>query len=216
MDGFAVRLERMVLEQIAARGVADERVLAALRDVPRQIFVPEDLLDEACGDYPLPIGHGQTISQPYIVAAMTELLQPKPDHVLLEVGAGSGYQAAVLARLVRHVYSIEIVEPLARAAAERLSRLGCHNVTVRTGDGHEGWPEHAPFDGIVVTCAAASPPPPLLAQLRPGGRLVIPLGPALGIQELVVLEKTTAGKVRRSRIMSVRFVPLTGPHAGKA
>ena len=171
--------------------------------------MPEPYRRAAYANRPLPIGHGQTISQPYIVALMTELLDAGPEARVLEVGTGSGYQAAVLARLARHVYTIEIVEPLARRAAGDLKRLGFQNVTVRAGDGYKGWPEHAPFDGIIVTAAPAQIPPPLLAQLRPGGRLVIPVGPEGGIQSLMLVEKGLDGKIARRSIIAVRFVPFT-------
>lgn len=178
--------------------------------VPRHAFVPESLRDYAYTDRPLPIGHGQTISQPYIVALMTDLLEPGKEDVVLEVGTGSGYQAAVLAELVREVYSIEIIEPLAEGAAGRLRRLGYDNVTVRTGDGYDGWPEHAPFDGIVVTAAASHVPPPLIAQLRPGGRMVIPVGAPFQVQHLMLVKKDMAGEVHSELLLPVRFVPLTG------
>ncbi|HSN92832.1 MAG TPA: protein-L-isoaspartate(D-aspartate) O-methyltransferase [Anaeromyxobacteraceae bacterium] len=197
----------MVETQIAARGVSDPRVLAAMRKVERHLFVPETLRGEAYGDFPLPIGHGQTISQPYIVALMTELARVRPGGRVLEIGTGSGYQAAILAALAREVYSIEIVEPLAREAADRLRRLGCRNVSVRAGDGYRGWPEKAPFDAILVTAAPPRIPEPLLEQLATGGRLVAPVGEE--VQDLVLVEKTAQG-LRRSRIAPVRFVPMTG------
>ena len=167
----------MVADQIAARDVRDARVLAAMRDVPRHLFVPPELQSQAYDDAPLPIGYAQTISQPYIVALMTALTQPSPSDRALEVGTGSGYQAAVLSRLVSQVYTIEIVEPLARSAEQRLKNLGYANVTVRAGDGYAGWPEMAPFDIVMVTAAPDHVPEPLLAQLKPGGRLVVPIGP---------------------------------------
>lgn len=188
-------------------GVSDERVLAAMRQVPRHEFVPARWQDEAYADTPLPIGHGQTISQPFIVAFMTEKLAPQPDEAVLEIGTGSGYQAAVLARLVRHVFTIEIVEPLAREAEERLGRLGVRNVTVRHGDGYQGWPEQAPFDAIIVTCAPDDIPEPLVDQLREGGRMIIPVGDRT--QELYLLEKRE-GRIRRQAVLPVRFVPMTG------
>jgi protein-L-isoaspartate(D-aspartate) O-methyltransferase len=202
---FDAERERMVLDQIEARGVHDGRVLAALRAVPRHRFVPEDLEPSAYSDGPLPIGHGQTISQPYIVAAMTELLAPEPDDVVLDVGTGSGYQAAVLARLVKRVYSIEIVPELASAARERLAALGYTNVDVVTGDGWAGLPAQAPFDGILVAAAPPEVPQALLDQLRPGARLVIPVG--LAEQDLRVYERTAQGIEQRS-VFGVRFVPL--------
>lgn len=211
---YASQRDRMVEEQIASpadgrTAVTDARVLAALRDVPRHKFVPDDVRDIAYADRPLPIGHGQTISQPYIVAAMTELLQPQPDHVVLEVGTGCGYQAAVLARLVRHVYSIEIVRPLAELAQRNLAGEGFENVTVRAGDGYAGWPEYAPFDGIIVTAAPDHVPQPLIDQLRPGGRLVIPVGPVYSVQELLLIKKKNDGSVATEQVMAVGFVPLT-------
>ena len=188
---------------------ADPRVLAAMRSVPRHRFVPEALRSEAYSDRPLPIGEGQTISQPTIVAMMTHLLEPESGDVMLEVGTGSGYQAAVLSRLVGHVYSIEIVEALARASAKRLQALGYDNVTVRHGDGYAGWPQHGPFDGIIVTAGARHVPPPLVEQLKPGGRIIIPVGPSLGTQELRLIVKDGEGRVTSRTITPVRFVPLT-------
>lgn len=190
----------------------DERVLAALAEVERHRFVPERLQSEAYANHPLPIGHGQTISQPYIVALMTDLMAPGPEDVVLEVGTGSGYQAAVLAKLVRQVYSIEIIEPLASTAGARLEQLGYTNVTTRLGDGYFGWEEHAPFDAIIVTAAASHVPPPLIEQLKPGGRMVIPVGGRFTVQYLLLLEKTMAGEIRTRQITAVRFVPLTGEH----
>jgi len=198
---------RMVSEQIEARGVADPRVLAAMRAVPRHEFVPPASRARAYDDGPLEIGHGQTISQPYVVAAMTELAAPKPGARVLEVGTGSGYQAAVLAEMGSQVYTIEILAPLAAQAARTLERLGYGSVQVRHGDGYRGWPEAAPFDAIVVTAAAPRVPPDLLAQLAVGGRLVIPVGSAF--QELQVHTKTPEGIEVRS-VLPVRFVPMTG------
>jgi len=179
-------------------------------EVPRHELVPADVRSMAYGDTPLPIGHGQTISQPYIVALMTSLVRPAKEHVVLEIGTGSGYQAAVLSRLAARVYSIEIVEPLAREAAARLKALGYANVTVRAGDGYKGWPEQAPFDAIVVTAAAPHIPQPLVEQLKPGGRMVIPVGSAPSSQDLMVVEKDHDGRARTRRALPVRFVPLTG------
>lgn len=190
----------------------DDRVLQALREVERHQFVPERLRPEAYANHPLPIGHGQTISQPYIVALMTDLVDPDGNDTVLEVGTGSGYQAAVLARLVEHVYSIEIIEPLARQAGDRLHALGYDNVTTRLGDGYFGWHEHAPFDAIVVTAAASHVPPPLIEQLKPGGRMVIPVGGRFAVQYLLLLEKSAAGEILTRQITAVRFVPLTGDH----
>ncbi|HRO59694.1 MAG TPA: protein-L-isoaspartate(D-aspartate) O-methyltransferase [Burkholderiaceae bacterium] len=192
------------------RASFDDRVMAAMARVPRHLFVPADLAAAAYRNRPLPIGDGQTISQPYIVALSTELLEPEPEDVVLEVGTGSGYQAAVLAELVRRVHSIEIVEPLGREAAQRLVELGYDNVELRIGDGYQGWPEAAPFDGIVVTAAAPAVPEALVAQLKPGGRMVIPIGPSFGNQELVLIEKQADGTVTRRTVLPVRFVPMTG------
>jgi len=199
----------MVAEQIVARGVQDTAVLAAMRKVPREEFVPELWRSRAYDDGPLPIGKGQTISQPYIVAVMTELARPASQHRVLEIGTGSGYQAAVLAEIVAQVYTIEIVKELADEAAARLKRLGYSNITVRHGDGYRGWPEEAPFDSILITAAVPHPPAPLLEQLKEGGRLVFPQGDPDGYQELVVIEKKN-GAFRREVIFPVRFVPMTG------
>jgi protein-L-isoaspartate(D-aspartate) O-methyltransferase len=206
-DRLTARREAMVQRQIASRGIRDERVLAALNAVPRHRFVPAVLQDEAYRDSPLPIGHGQTISQPYIVALMTELIRPQPGMRVLEIGTGSGYQAAVLAEIVSEVYTIEIVAPLGQAAAALLSDLGYDNVHTRIGDGFDGWPDEAPFDAIVVTAAPAEIPRPLLDQLAPGGRLVIPVG--RGSQDLVLVTRTADGLDRKS-VIPVRFVPMTG------
>jgi protein-L-isoaspartate(D-aspartate) O-methyltransferase len=188
---------------------ADPRILAAMGAVPRHLFVPRAQRDEAYADYPLPIGEGQTISQPSLVALMTHLLRPRPGDAVLEVGTGSGYQAAILSRLVRRVHTIEIVEPLARQAGERLVRLGYANVAVRHGDGYAGWPEQAPFDSIIVTAGAPHIPKPLIDQLKPGGRMVIPVGPAFSTQRLKLITKDARGRTRERIIIPVRFVPLT-------
>ena len=189
-----------------------DEVLEALNTVPRHLMVPAREVPFAYENRPLPIGHGQTISQPYIVALMTELVHPDADDVVLEVGTGSGYQAAVLAGLVRHVYSIEIIEPLAEEAGKRLATLGYDNVTVRLGDGYFGWQEHAPFDAIVVTAAASHVPPPLIEQLKPGGYMVIPVGGRWMVQQLLLIEKTVDGEIITRQQGAVRFVPLTGEH----
>jgi len=210
-DEFAADRQGMVAEQIAARDVRDPRVLAAMRDVPRHLFVPPDLQRQAYADRPLPIGDDQTISQPYIVALMTELARPRASDRALEVGTGSGYQAAVLSRLVSHVYTVEIVEPLARGAEQRLKKLGYANVTVRAGDGYAGWPDMAPFDIIMVTAAPDHVPAPLVAQLKAGGRLVIPVGPVGAVQELQLIEKDNAGRTTTTRVAPVQFVPLVRP-----
>jgi protein-L-isoaspartate(D-aspartate) O-methyltransferase len=188
-------------------------VMAAMARVPRHEFVPPDLRHRAYDNRPLPIGLGQTISQPYIVALMTDLLGCGPDARVLEVGTGSGYQAAVLAELVGHVYTIEIVPELGENARRTLERLGYRNVTVRVGDGYLGWPEQAPFDGIIVTAAPEAVPPPLIEQLKPGGRLVIPVGEPWTGQSLMVIEKHPDGTLGRKHVLPVAFVPLTGPHA---
>ncbi len=192
------------------RAQLSARVMSAMGSVPREEFVLPAYRHLAYDNTPLPIEAGQTISQPLIVALMTDLLDPQPSDVVLEVGTGSGYQAAVLAGLVKHVYSVEIVEELAVSAAAVLDRLGYDNVTVRAGDGYAGWPEHAPFDGIIVTAAADEIPPPLLQQLKPGGKLVIPVGAEHGYQELLLIEVGEDGEVRERSVLPVRFVPLTG------
>jgi protein-L-isoaspartate(D-aspartate) O-methyltransferase len=197
----------MVRDQIAARDVRDARVLAVMRKIPRHLFVPSGWQSFAYTDQPLPIGEGQTISQPYIVAFMTEALELKPEDRVLEIGTGSGYQAAVLAELVREVYSIEIVEPLAKEAEARLRRLGYANVHVRCGDGYRGWPEAAPFDAIIVTAAPDHVPPPLIEQLAPNGRLVIPVGRFF--QDLIRIRRTDKG-LQKETLLPVRFVPMTG------
>jgi protein-L-isoaspartate(D-aspartate) O-methyltransferase len=189
-------------------------VHAALLAVRREAFVPPVLRPKAYANHPLRIGHGQTISQPFIVALMTDLLDPAPDHVVLEVGTGSGYQAAVLAALVRHVYSIEIISSLSAQAATALTQEGIGNVTSRTGDGAAGWAEHAPYDGIIMTAAGPTVPPALLTQLRPGGRMVIPVGEPFGDQMLVLISKTADGSVTHRDIIPVAFVPLTGASGG--
>jgi protein-L-isoaspartate(D-aspartate) O-methyltransferase len=204
---WAERREAMVRNTIEARGVHDSRTLAAMRKVPRHLFVPAALENEAYGDYPLPIGHGQTISQPYIVAFMTEALGLKGGEHVLEVGTGSGYQAAVLAEMVAEVDSIEIVEPLAIEAAQRLARLGYENVHVRAGDGYAGWPAKAPFDAIMITAAAPRIPEPLKQQLKDGGRLIVPVGSDLQDLVLVTRHGTT---FKQRRVLPVRFVPMTG------
>jgi protein-L-isoaspartate(D-aspartate) O-methyltransferase len=199
--------EEMVATQVAARGVADPRTLAALRKVPRHLFVPAAAVGQAYDDHPVPIGCGQTISQPYIVAFMTEALHLEGGETVLEVGTGCGYQAAVLAQIAAQVYTIEIVAPLAEEAAARLKRLGYGNVHVRAGDGYLGWPEQAPFDAIMVTAAAPRIPEPLKQQLRDGGRLILPVGDAW--QELVLLTRR-GDRFEERRVLPVRFVPMTG------
>jgi protein-L-isoaspartate(D-aspartate) O-methyltransferase len=185
-------------------------ILKVLGDVPRHEFVADGLRGDAYADRPLPIGYGQTISQPFIVALMTDLMRVRPDDVVLEVGTGSGYQAAVLAHLARQVHTIEIVPALADSAAARLQRLGYGNVATRSGDGYYGWEEAAPFDGIMVTAAAGQIPPPLIRQLKPGGRMVIPLGAPYALQRLVLVEHNDDGRVTTRQLLPVAFVPLTG------
>ena len=198
----------MVEEQMAARGISDPATLEAMQAVPRHEFLPLRLRGEAYGDYPLPIGYGQTISQPYIVAFMTGAIRPRPGEKILEVGAGSGYQAAVLAQMGADVYTVEIVEPLAEMAAQTLERLGYQNAHVRHGDGYRGWPEHAPFDAVIVTCAPDKIPPDLVAQLKDGGRMIIPVGGGME-QELVLLRKN-GEQIEKQSVLPVRFVPMTG------
>jgi protein-L-isoaspartate(D-aspartate) O-methyltransferase len=209
---YAAERERMVREQIVARGVGDERVLAAMRKVPREQFVPEQFRGASYIDGPLPIGYDQTISQPYIVAFMTEQLKPTAKDRVLEIGTGSGYQAAILAELVAEVYSIEIVEQLGQSAGAALQRLGYKNVEIKVGDGYQGWPEHAPFDAIIVTCAPDHAPQPLIDQLKEGGRMIIPVGPRLA-QQLYLMEKQS-GHLRQAAVMDVRFVPMTRKGGG--
>lgn len=195
-----------------AEGGFDEPVMRAMAAVPRHEFVPAAELPDAYENRPLPIGHGQTISQPYIVALMTHLIQPQSDDTVLEVGTGSGYQAAILADLTERVYTIEIIEALHEEATARLERLGYDDVATKLGDGYYGWEEHAPFDAIIVTAAASHVPPPLIRQLRPGGRLVIPVGGRFLTQQLLLIEKSGDGQIVTRQIAPVRFVPLTGEH----
>jgi protein-L-isoaspartate(D-aspartate) O-methyltransferase len=196
------------------RRALDERVMSALAAVPRHEFVQPDDRRFAYENRPLPIGHGQTISQPYIVAIMTDLIEPGAGCRALEVGTGSGYQAAILSKLCDEVYTVEIIEALGSQARERLARLGYRNVEVRLGDGYYGWEQHAPFDAIVVTAVASHIPPPLLKQLKPGGRMILPIGTRFTAQELVLVNKGSDGRVTTRQILPVRFVPLTGDHAG--
>jgi len=199
---------RMVDQQIAARDVSAPAVLDAMRAVPRHRFAPEHPPELAYSDRPLPIGHEQTISQPYIVARMTELVTPSGADRVLEIGTGSGYQAAVLAEIVDSVFTIEIIPELARTARARLDTLGYENVTVRTGDGYKGWPGRAPFDVIVVTAAPEEIPPPLLDQLAPGGRMIVPVGPTGRTQRLTLINKSADGQITRRAVAAVRFVPF--------
>lgn len=201
---------RMVSEQIQARDVKDPNVLKAMRIVPRHFFVPDSEQQYAYGDHPLPIGLGQTISQPYIVAFMTEALALKPDSRVLEIGTGSGYQAAVCAEIAGEVYTIEILEELAKSAEVHLKELGYRNVFVKAADGYFGWKEKGPFDAIIGTAAAERVPPPLLEQLKPGGRMILPYEDAGGFQYLVLITKNDKGDIRKRNVMPVRFVPMTG------
>ncbi len=207
-DEFRALRLSMVETQIAARGITDTAVLRAMRSIPRHRFVPREQADNAYEDRPLPIGEGQTISQPYIVALMTQLIKPQMHHRVLEVGTGSGYQAAVLSCIVDSVFTIEILRPLEKTAAARLSALGYRNVVCQCGDGYLGWPDRAPFDGIIVTAAVNHIPKPLLHQLKDGGRLAIPLGEPGGVQQLLLLEKR-GDKVAIEEVTPVSFVPLT-------
>jgi protein-L-isoaspartate(D-aspartate) O-methyltransferase len=211
-DWKAARMN-MVDEQLLSRGrdIRNPRVIEAMRTVPRHLLVPEDVRPMAYGDHPLPIGHGQTISQPYIVAFMTEILDPQPGDRVLEIGTGSGYQAAILAQLVEQVYTIEIVGPLAERAMGDLHNLGYKNIHVRAGDGYLGWPEAAPFDSIIVTCAPENIPQPLVEQLREGGRMIIPIG---GLHQELVLLKKIDGEIQKQAVLPVRFVPMTGKAQG--
>lgn len=204
---FVQRREEMVKTQIEKRGIKDAATLAALRKTPRHLFVPKSIIDDAYDDRPLPIGYGQTISQPYIVAYMTEIVKPKPDHRVLEIGTGSGYQAAVLSEIVEEVYTIEIVDSLGSQARNRLSKLNYKKVTAKTGDGYYGWKEKSPFDAIVVTAAAEHIPPLLIEQLKEGGRMIIPVGSPFMVQQLMLVEKKN-GKARTTSLMPVRFVPF--------
>lgn len=215
-DPYRIKRERMVATQIDWRGVRagrvgvrDEAVLDAMRRVPRHEFVPKRYKSRAYTDSPLPIGYDQTISQPYIVGFMTEMLKVKKEHSVLEIGTGSGYQAAVLAEIVDDVYSIEIIKELGEQVKARLERLNYQNITVRIGDGYFGWEEHAPFDAIIVTAAADHIPPPLVRQLKPGGRMGIPVGGRFQVQNLLIVEKALDGTVTTKQVMPVRFVPLT-------
>lgn len=211
---FAKARRQMVEQDLRGRDITDSKVLEVMGRVAREQFVPPDLHSNAYADRPLPIGHGQTISQPYIVALMTQLVRPNSRSRALDIGTGSGYQAAVLAGLCKEVHSIEILKPLADDAATRLKELGYKNVRVRCGDGYRGWPEHAPFDVIVVAAAPDHVPQPLVDQLAPGGRMVIPVGPYFQ-QELVLVEKQKDGSVRQRTITGVGFVPMTGEAAKK-
>ncbi|MFY9117903.1 MAG: protein-L-isoaspartate(D-aspartate) O-methyltransferase [Dysgonamonadaceae bacterium] len=207
-DKFEIKRKEMIKKQIQARGITDKKTLKAMEAVPRHLFVPEEYQNRAYEDGPLPIGYGQTISQPYIVAYMTELLNVGPDDVILEIGTGSGYQAAVLSRIVKKVYTVEIIEELGLAAKERLKALNYDNVEVKIGDGYYGWEEHAPYDGIIVTAASEYIPPPLIQQLKDKGRMIIPVGSPFSVQNLMLVEKS-GDKIKTKSLIPVRFVPLT-------
>ncbi len=209
IDDYETLRQIMVRDQIEARGIKDEKVLNAMRKVPRHLFIPEEFRQFAYGDYPVSIGEGQTISQPYIVALMTEALRLSGNEKVLEIGTGSGYQAAVLATIVPEVFTIEIIPSLAQRAEAILKKLNYDNVYVRIGDGYLGWSEHSPYDGIIITCAPEKVPDSLLHQLAEGGRLVVPLGPEGGVQILTLFEKT-GGKIKKTEIAPVRFVPMKG------
>lgn len=202
---------KMVDNQIRRRGVTDQQVLEAMESVPRHEFVPKEYLSQAYADYPLPIGYGQTISQPYIVALMTELLGLNSTDKVLEIGTGSGYQAAILAEIVAEVYTVEVIGPLADEARERLKRLGYPNAHVLNADGYYGWADHAPYDAIVVTCAPDHIPEPLVEQLKDGGRLIVPVGPPGGYQTLWQITKQ-GQEIKKRDVTGVLFVPLTGDH----
>jgi protein-L-isoaspartate(D-aspartate) O-methyltransferase len=209
MNSHTWAAKQMVETQIAARGITNPRLLAAMAAVPRHHFMPEEMRGHAYEDRPLPIGYGQTISQPYIVAFMTDALRLQPADKVLEIGTGSGYQTAIFAEMAAEVYTIEIIEALARQAAEALREAGYDNVKTRIGDGYGGWPEAAPFDAIMVTCAPDAIPAPLIRQLAEGGRMIIPVGPREAPQQLVLLRKT-GGEIERHEVLPVRFVPMTG------
>jgi len=210
---YQAQREAMVSMLVEAGVISDPRVIAAMGEVERHLFVPEDQRPMAYENHPLPIGYQQTISAPDIVAMMTEALKPKPTDKVLEIGTGSGYQAALLAKLVKHVYSIEIVEPLANSAAQRLQQLGYANVTVKHGDGYLGWPEHAPFDSVIVTCAPNEVPQPLVDQLKEGGLMVIPVAEEGWAQKLYLIEKK-GGRLEKTELADVLFVPMTGKAQG--
>jgi len=201
----------MARDQIAARGIKNPAVLKAMRETPRELFMPVDTRALAYEDRPVPIGYGQTISQPYIVAFMTEMLDIRKDHVVLEIGTGSGYQAAVLSPLAKEIYSIEIVPQLASSATETLKRLGYKNVIVREGDGYKGWPEKAPFDRIILTAAPPELPKTLTDQLKPGGKLLAPIGNRFSAQELQLVEKAADGRITSRSVLPVQFVPMVKP-----
>jgi protein-L-isoaspartate(D-aspartate) O-methyltransferase len=207
-DPHRMRRDTMIAHDIEGRGIMGKSVIDAMRSVPRHEFVPKGWIDEAYDDRPLPIGYGQTISQPYIVAYMTELVEPQSHHTVLEIGTGSGYQAAILSKIVKSVYTVEIITELAASARLRLQKLGYKNVTVRNADGYDGWPERAPFDAIIVTAAAEFIPPPLIEQLKDGGRMVIPIGSPFLVQTLMLVQKN-GSRITTKAVAPVRFVPFT-------
>ena len=207
-----IEMEVHLTRHLIGKNSFDDRVMAAMKQVPRHEFLPADLRYCAYDNGPAPIGSGQTISQPYIVALMSDLLNTKPSDIILEIGTGSGYQAAILSQLVQQVYSVEIIEDLATTARKRLNKLGYDNVEVRNDDGYFGWPEHAPYDGVIVTAAAPHIPQSLIDQLRTGARLVIPVGLPYSYQELMVVEKKANGEIETQKVLGVSFVPLTGEH----
>jgi len=206
-DKYKTARDNMVKLQIEGRGIRDEATLRSMRNVPRHLFVTKGYEEDAYGDYPLSIGYGQTISQPYIVAYMTEVVKPDKNKKALEIGTGSGYQAAVLSEIVDTVYTIEIIPELAAESRDRLKKLGYKNIIGKSGDGYNGWPDHAPFDIIIVTAAIAEVPKPLIDQLADNGRMVVPVGQSWAIQDLILFEKIN-GKIKKSRLTSVRFVPF--------
>lgn len=210
-DLYSPQRERMVRDQIESRGIKDPRVLRTMKNTPRHLFMPPDAWEFAYQDRPVQIGHGQTISQPFIVAFMTEMLDVNKEHRVLEIGTGSGYQAAVLSPLVKEVNTMEIVPQLAKSSAETLKRLGYGNVIVREGDGYRGWPEKAPFDRIILTAAPPEIPQTLIDQLKAGGKLLAPIGQSVLDQEMMLLEKTADGKVTKRSVLPVRFVPMVKP-----
>jgi protein-L-isoaspartate(D-aspartate) O-methyltransferase len=207
-----IEMEVHLTRHLIGKNALNDRVMAAMKKVPRHEFLPADLRYCAYDNGPAPIGSGQTISQPYIVALMSDLLDTRPSDIILEIGTGSGYQAAILSQLVEQVYSVEIIEDLALTARKRLGKLGYNNVEVRNDDGYFGWPEHAPYDGVIVTAAAPHIPRPLIDQLRTGARLVVPVGLPYSYQELMVVEKKANSEIKIKKILGVSFVPLTGEH----
>jgi protein-L-isoaspartate(D-aspartate) O-methyltransferase len=212
-DQYAAQREKMVHDQIEARGIRNDAVLKAMRSIPRHLFMPVNVRSAAYEDRPVPIGYGQTISQPYIVAFMTDMLRVGKEHKVLEIGTGSGYQAAILSVLAKEVYTIEIVPELARSASQTLQQSGYKNVFVRGGDGYQGWPENAPFDRIILTAAPPEIPQQLVMQLKAGGKLVAPVGAVASVQEIVILDKDSDGKISTRSVLPVRFVPMVRPAA---